>query len=85
MRAVPDLDRNGDAEHRRDEHEQHEPRHAGVRRGEVEEPMGAELRADGLTDQFEQDRGRHEDHLPVEREPADEPPERQVQLREEER
>jgi hypothetical protein len=80
-RAVPDLDRDRDAQHRgqHDERGQPQPRRL------VEEDAQGKPGADGLTDQFQDDGRRQQDDHPVDLEPPDEPPHVAVQVREEQR
>ena len=83
-RAVPDLDRNRDAQHGREQDERPEPpgRGSGGMKNRRVERITC---ADRLPDQLEQHRRRHEHDLPIEREPAEQAPGGAVQLREEER
>ena len=67
-RAVPDLDRDRDAEHRRQRDQEAQPE---IGRREQEDGVG-ELAADRLPEQLEQDWRGDEDDLPVERQLADE-------------
>src|SRR5918999_6474110 len=89
--AVPDLYRNGHAQHRRKDYKSSEPRPAAARhqrlgrRSEIEDLVRTKAMPDGLPENLEPNRRRKQDDHPIDLESTHESPHVPMEIREEER